>query len=284
MTIAFVLAVTGVVLHNLYGYSAWWLLLALPMVAAFGVAAQHRHTWRRCLAGAVAGPMSSFFFMGSLLLASMQATLLNPGTMASAPPPPAAYGNDPSQQWLGQMNAMPYDPSTFYAGAQYPPGAEGLTSPAGVPITPEQIAPPIREDYAGANPLQAPGTGPVHGVPGTMAGAPPPPAAYDRPYPNVEIISSNDMAYWNKYGLAAVTKPPQVPGGKCYIYHMPIGEFVMSHGTLLMMEQVGYAALIRHEMGHCHGLVHPSSARTKEYASDLWVLLKKPQNPAVPAF
>jgi hypothetical protein len=101
--------------------------------------------------------------------------------------------------------------------------------------------------------------------------APPPPAKYDRPYPNVEIIMSRDMDYWEESNLTAVTKPPQTPGGKCYIYHRPMNEPTRArNGKLYVLEQVSFPALIRHEMGHCWGLIHLSSERTKEMHHDLW--------------
>jgi hypothetical protein len=86
--------------------------------------------------------------------------------------------------------------------------------------------------------------------------APPPPAGYDRPYPNVEIVYDlhGDDDAWGR------ADPPTRPGGRCTIHLAPLGRtFETKDGTELL-EPVGLPKLIAHEMAHCWGLEHVAQA------------------------
>jgi hypothetical protein len=103
------------------------------------------------------------------------------------------------------------------------------------------------------------------------ANPPPPPAAHDHPYANVRIIERKDL--WMKYGTWAWTKQPRFPGDLCTIYHAPLGAWLKKEGVTYVLDAVAFPQMIRHEMGHCHGLGHPPP----NHYTDEWVKSPKPE-------
>jgi hypothetical protein len=98
----------------------------------------------------------------------------------------------------------------------------------------------------------------------------PPPPAYDHPYSNVRIIERKDL--WMKYGMWSWTKQPLRPGDLCVIYHAPLGAALTTPDVKYVLDHVAFEQMIRHEMGHCHGLQHSGP----DYYTDEWVMGKKP--------
>jgi hypothetical protein len=96
----------------------------------------------------------------------------------------------------------------------------------------------------------------IHGV-----NSPPPPAKYDRPYPNVDIVYDlpREGEAWGH------TEPPARPGGRCVIHLAPLGATFQEETGIEFLEPVGLPQLIRHEMGHCHGLIHDADGRPDEW-------------------
>jgi len=96
----------------------------------------------------------------------------------------------------------------------------------------------------------------VHGVT-----ASPPPPRFDKPYANVAIVYDlpRDGGPWG------LTEPPTRPGGRCVIHLAPIGSVLEYKGGVEILEEVGLPKLLRHEMGHCRGLIHPGD-RLDEWA------------------
>jgi hypothetical protein len=90
----------------------------------------------------------------------------------------------------------------------------------------------------------------IHGVEASV-----PPARFDRPYPNVEVVY--DLPYSSK--LWGWTEMPKRPGGQCIIHLAPLGRIALAGGGIELLEAVGMPQLLRHEKGHCAGGVHPDN-------------------------
>jgi hypothetical protein len=80
-----------------------------------------------------------------------------------------------------------------------------------------------------------------------------PPARFDQPYPNTEVVY--DLPYNSK--LWGWTEMPKRPGGQCIIHLAPLGRMALAGGGIELLEAVGMPQLLRHEKGHCNGGVHP---------------------------
>jgi hypothetical protein len=106
----------------------------------------------------------------------------------------------------------------------------------------------------------------VHGV-----DANPPPKPYDHPYTGPVQIVKDLPADGSIWGF---TEPPKVKGGTCVIHLAPLGSTFETEDGIELLEAVGRPKLIRHEMGHCNGLVHPT---VREYWK--WKLAPAPQRP-----
>ena len=88
----------------------------------------------------------------------------------------------------------------------------------------------------------------------------PPPAKYDKPYANIEIVYDlpGDVA-GEPWGL---TEPATRQGGRCVIHLAPLGSILEYDGGVEILEPVGLPKLIQHdEMGHCKTRCRPR-ART----------------------
>jgi hypothetical protein len=82
--------------------------------------------------------------------------------------------------------------------------------------------------------------------------APPPPQQYDKPYPNVGVVY--DLPWdGSAWGL---TELPARKGGRCVVHLAQFGSAFQEEAGIELLEPVGLPRLIRHEMGHCWGLVH----------------------------
>jgi hypothetical protein len=100
----------------------------------------------------------------------------------------------------------------------------------------------------------------------TMAGihavaAPPPPAQYDKPYPNAEIV--HDLP-WDG-GAWGLTELPARKGGRCVIHLAPLGSASEEEAGIELLEPVGLPRLLRHEMGHCWGLIHGADGKDNDW-------------------
>jgi hypothetical protein len=96
----------------------------------------------------------------------------------------------------------------------------------------------------------------VHG-----AAASPPPPKYDKTYANVEIVY--DLP-WHREGDAwGLTETPARPGGRCVIHLAPLGSALEEEDGIELLEPVGLERLLRHEYGHCNGLIHPDGKLDK---------------------
>src|SRR5262249_16953570 len=84
-----------------------------------------------------------------------------------------------------------------------------------------------------------------------------PPPKYDKPYPNVEIVHDLPVVAGGAWGL---TELPARKGGKCTIHLVPLATALADgHAGIEILDAVGLPGLIRHEMAHCGGLVHPDN-------------------------
>jgi hypothetical protein len=91
----------------------------------------------------------------------------------------------------------------------------------------------------------------IHGV-----NASPPPPPYDHPYDGpIEIIEDLQNIEGGPWGWVEM---PARSGAKCKIHLAPIGSAIddADGGGIELLEAVGRERLLRHEVGHCHRLVH----------------------------
>jgi hypothetical protein len=71
-------------------------------------------------------------------------------------------------------------------------------------------------------------------------------------------------------GLVEITPTPE-KGKPCVVYTWPMWHGFDRGGDILLIEPVGMAKVMRHALGHCHGLAHP-----KDGTSDEWITAPAP--------
>jgi len=85
----------------------------------------------------------------------------------------------------------------------------------------------------------------------------PPPARYDRPYPNIKIVHDLPWGHQQEGEVWGWTEIPARAGGLCVIHLVPLGSASEAEGGgIEVLDAVSLPRLVKHESGHCHGLVH----------------------------
>jgi hypothetical protein len=89
-----------------------------------------------------------------------------------------------------------------------------------------------------------------------------PPPGYDRYDGPVEIREDLNPRDTNSKiaGAWGWTEQPQHKGDVCIIHLAPAGELIVDGSGLELFEEVSRERIIRHELGHCAGLVHKIGA------------------------
>jgi hypothetical protein len=111
--------------------------------------------------------------------------------------------------------------------------------------------------------------------------APPPPPGYDRPYKfGIEVVEVRDpeiqQAMLDEHLVEFTPLPAK--GQPCKVYVWPLWHVFVRGDDILLIEPVGLDGVMRHALGHCHGLVHPKGG-----TSDQWTDARKPTMPPHPA-